>query len=155
MATPSGLPFPSSSDSPDVAGDIEALAFAVDDNFYNKTESDDLYRTKSDSYTKGQVDAVTPTQLTGVAKLHFGKVSDTPGSQGRLTISHGAGFTPDAIVVTLQDTDTPLQANGGRVVNVIGGTIDGNTFQVSAFDNDNGAAVTGQITIHYICWTTE
>ena len=85
---------------------------------------------------------------TSDSRMHWGTYSGTTASDGRLTITHGAGFTP---VVVICQPHTPVTgdhiAQGCNVDNIGATTFRARHWELQGSTNLDTIAVTG----HYVC----
>ena len=91
----------------------------------------------------------TPTaaELNQLAP-HASQVTGNTNASGYLTVTHGAGFAPSAVVVT------PHAPSGGSPIftSAIVDTIGGTTFRVRAIDGIGNAVIAStSITLSYVC----
>ena len=165
--TTDGLPYPATTDDVDVAGDIQALAVAVDSTYPTIAQAAAAYRTITDSYTKADVyqksETYTQAQInaaitarvipviTGGSKLHYGSafVQDLAAG-GKATITHSAGFTPDQVIATVADLDATIASHKGMVCNVLTDTIDANSFAIRVY-NTAGNSIEQGVRVTYVC----
>jgi hypothetical protein len=154
--TTKGLPYPSQSDDPNVPGDIQALATAVDtelNDYPTEVEAAATYATLALTYSRSVIDGRTPSAaFTGTARIHLGSAVVNPGPGGLAAVTHGAAFTPSRVIAVVSDADTALISAGGLFCNVASDTLGGTTFSVRVFKN-NGSAHEQNCYIWYACFT--
>lgn len=155
MPTTKGFPYPLQTDDPNVPGDIQALAEAVDtelDDYLTEAVAASTYRTISASYTKTEIDTKYETATDGPSAIRIGTAYDTPNGAGRLVITHGAGFTPSRAIVTLQEASAQIAGAAGYSIVVDTGSFTASVFDVLAYKNSNGDPITTAIRVNFICW---
>lgn len=89
-----------------------------------------------------------PTAPNNLGKqLHWGSLSGTTDASGFLTVTHGCGFTPSAVMVT------PLSPAGGTNIfsSGIADAFTSTTFRLRAFSPAAGALASVAVVASFIC----
>lgn len=76
-----------------------------------------------------------------------GDVTGTTDAAGKLTVTHGAGFTPRAVFVQVHDTGTPTFGD----VDVMNGSITSTTFQVFCTSFTGVTRASASVSFYYFC----
>ena len=92
------------------------------------------------------LDSRVTTLRTDVDNIHAAAGSGTTDASGNLTVTHGAGFTPTAVIVT------PKSPSSGTIfAQVVAHTFTSTQFTIRCFSQTGTALNAVAITFSYVC----
>lgn len=153
--TISGLPWPELGDEPNIENAVKPLAEALDDKvnvrFSSSAERDAAITAPvagQECYVTGsgkQVYNGTAWQVIPPVQTFVGTAAGSTDASGFYTVTHGLGFTPNAVMAIVNNASGSFAHVWG--IDNIGGT----TFRVR-FTASNGTSFSGAISITWVAF---